>query len=243
MKRPLLLLPLFAFAALPCLALDHATNNVPRRKLVLHSEIPEGFSYAPMNSCVDPIVCRFGGSPVESDDIGNEESDLAPPFVPLLSVGIYPPVQIGSKDATVYGISLSLPCERYAGVIGIDAGIVNDVGFLGGVQIGGVNFAEEVMGLQIGIVNFADEILGGVQIGLFNRSQNVSGMQIGLINSCHRDLEGVQIGLINTAYDPFGVQIGLLNLTTILNHGAQIGGVNTELNENCVVLPFINATF
>ena len=241
MKRPLLLLPLLALA-LPALAQDPATNDVPRR-LVMHSEIPEGFSFAPTDAVRDPVVCRFGGAPVESGDIGNEESDLAPPFVPLLSVGIYPPVQIGSKDATVYGISLSLPCERYAGAIGIDAGIVNDVGFLGGVQIGGVNFAEEVMGLQIGIVNFADEILGGVQIGVFNRSPNLSGMQIGLINSCCRDLEGVQIGLINAAYDPVGVQIGLLNLTTVLNHGVQIGGVNTELNENCIVMPFFNATF
>jgi hypothetical protein len=68
-------------------------------------------------------------------------------------------------------------------------------------------------------------------------------MQIGLINSCCRDLEGVQIGLINAAYDPVGVQIGLLNLTTVLNHGVQIGGVNTELNENCIVMPFFNATF
>ena len=147
-------------------------------------------------------LLALAAAPARAEDPATnaETEDRYPPIVPVLAVGIFPPVQIGSEDASVLGVRLSLPYAKHAGVIGIDAGVVNDAGYLAGVQIGLVNLAEEFHGLQLGVFNYSEgDVLGGAQIGLFNKCDHgVYGLQAGLINFCNR-LEGVQIGLINTA--------------------------------------------
>ena len=167
-----------------------------------------------------------------------ETEDLYPPVVPVLSVGVFPPVQVGSKDASVLGVRLSLPYAKHAGVIGIDAGVVNDAGYLAGVQFGIVNLVKEFNGLQLGVFNYSDYVLGGAQIGLVNWADHgVDGVQAGLFNMC-TDLCGVQIGLFNSASNFEGVQIGLINNSGGFE-GLQLGGVNIETSEN-LVLPILN---
>lgn len=221
------------------------TNAVPCRAMMLLREISDGFSALPQAAAVDPAVCRFGGEPTDPEGGETAEPDLAPPFVPVLAVGVCPSFQIGADDATVYGLGLSLPHANWAGVVGIEAGFVNDVGFLAGIQAGLVNLADEATGLQIGLFNEVDVLLGGAQIGVLNRAvHGATGLQVGLFNGVgNGTLRGVQIGLVNAASQLCGVQIGLLNGATTLVSGVQLGGVNMELNETRIVLPLVNATF
>ena len=239
MKKLALLLPLLALAAAPARAEDPtvATNDVPRRWLVEKRQRYEGFQYLPTPSSISVSRC------FEPADREAETEDLYSPIVPVLAVGIFPPVQIGSEDASVLGVRLSLPYAKHAGVIGIDAGVVNDAGYLAGVQIGLVNLAEEFHGLQLGVFNYSEgDVLGGAQIGLFNKCDHgVYGLQAGLINFCNR-LEGVQIGLINTAERLEGFQLGLINMTSSL-YGVQLGAANMEMCEDCIALPFLNVRF
>ena len=187
----------------------------------------------------------LAAAPARAEDPATnaETEDRYPPIVPVLAVGIFPPLQIGSEDASVLGVRLSLPYAKHAGVIGIDAGVVNDAGYLAGVQIGLVNLAEEFHGLQLGVFNYSEgDVLGGAQIGLFNKCDHgVYGLQAGLINFCNR-LEGVQIGLINTAERLEGFQLGLINMTSSL-YGVQLGAANMEMCEDCIALPFLNVRF
>ena len=239
MKRLALLLPLLAFAAGQARAEEPtvATNDAPRRWLFEKPQRVEGFQYLPSSPSISVSRC------FEPADREAETEDLYSPIVPVLAVGIFPPVQIGSEDASVLGVRLSLPYAKHAGVIGIDAGVVNDAGYLAGVQIGLVNLAEEFHGLQLGVFNYSEgDVLGGAQIGLFNKCDHgVYGLQAGLINFCNR-LEGVQIGLINTAERLEGFQLGLINMTSSL-YGVQLGAANMEMCEDCIALPFLNVRF
>ena len=235
MKHIALILSLLVLAAVPARTEDPtvATNDVPRRRLFEERQRYEGFQCLPPSLSVSHCF--------EPADGEAETEDLYPPVVPVLAVGVFPPVQIGSEDASVLGVRLSLPYARHAGVIGIDAGVVNDTGFLAGVQFGIVNLAEEFHGLQLGVFNRSDYVLGGAQIGLVNWTDHgVDGVQAGLFNMC-ADLRGVQIGLFNSASGFEGVQIGLFNNSGGFE-GLQLGGVNIESSAN-LVLPILNVSF
>ena len=237
MKRLALLLSLLALAAVPARAEDPtvATNDVPRRWLVEKRQRYEGFQYLPTPSSISVSRC------FEPADGEAENEDICSPIVPILAVGIFPPAQIGSEDASVLGVRLSLPYAKHAGVIGIDAGVVNDVGYLAGVQFGIVNLAEEFHGFQFGVFNRSEYVLGGAQIGLVNWTDyGVDGVQAGLFNMC-ADLCGVQIGLFNSASAFEGVQIGLINDSGGFE-GLQLGGLNIETSAN-LVLPILNISF
>ena len=188
-------------------------------------------------------LLALAAAPARAEDPATnaETEDRYPPIVSVLAVGIFPPLQIGSEDASVLGVRLSLPYAKHAGVIGIDAGVVNDAGYLAGVQIGLVNLAEEFHGLQLGVFNRSDCVLGGAQIGLVNWTDHgVDGVQAGLFNMC-ADLRGIQIGLFNSASAFEGVQIGLINDSGGFE-GLQLGGLNIETSAN-LVLPILNVSF
>ena len=216
MKRRALHLPLLALAAAPARA-EPVPPLLPENGCVRSgagrvldgklSQLAPAHAEDPAKNAPSISVSRC----FEPADREAETEDLYSPIVPVLAVGIFPPVQIGSEDASVLGVRLSLPYAKHAGVIGIDAGVVNDVGYLAGVQIGLVNLAEEFHGLQLGVFNRSDCVLGGAQIGLVNWTDHgVDGVQAGLFNMC-ADLCGVQIGLFNSASTFEGVQIGLIN--------------------------------
>ena len=246
MKRLALLLPLLALAAAPARA-EPVPPLLPENGCVRSgagrvldgklSQLAPAHAEDPAKNAPSISVSRC----FEPADREAETEDLYSPIVPVLAVGIFPPVQIGSEDASVLGVRLSLPYAKHAGVIGIDAGVVNDVGYLAGVQIGLVNLAEEFHGLQLGVFNRSDCVLGGAQIGLVNWTDHgVDGVQAGLFNMC-ADLCGVQIGLFNSASTFEGVQIGLINSSGGFE-GLQLGGVNIESSAN-LVLPILNISF
>ena len=237
MKHLALLLPLLAFAAGQARAEEPtvATNDAPRRWLFEKPQRVEGFQYLPSSPSISVSRC------FEPADGEAETEDIRSPIVPILAIGIFPPVQIGSENASVLGVRLSLPYAKHAGVIGIDAGVVNDAGYLAGVQFGIVNLAEEFHGLQLGVFNRSDCVLGGAQIGLVNWTDHgVDGVQAGLFNMC-ADLRGIQIGLFNSASAFEGVQIGLINDSGGFE-GLQLGGLNIETSAN-LVLPILNVSF
>ena len=246
MKRLALLLPLLALAAAPARA-EPVPPLLPENGCVRSgagrvldgklSQLAPAHAEDPAKNAPSISVSRC----FEPADREAETEDLYSPIVPVLAVGIFPPVQIGSEDASVLGVRLSLPYAKHAGVIGIDAGVVNDAGYLAGVQIGLVNLAEEFHGLQLGVFNRSDCVLGGAQIGLVNWTDHgVDGVQAGLFNMC-ADLCGVQIGLFNSASTFEGVQIGLINSSGGFE-GLQLGGVNIESSAN-LVLPILNISF
>ena len=249
MKKLALLLPLLALAAAPALA-EPVPPLLPENGCVrsgagrvLDGKLSQLLAPAHAEDTATNAPSISVSRCFEPADREAETEDLYSPIVPVLAVGIFPPVQIGSEDASVLGVRLSLPYAKHAGVIGIDAGIVNDAGYLAGVQIGLVNLAEEFHGLQLGVFNYSEgDVLGGAQIGLFNKCDHgVCGLQAGLINFCNK-LEGVQIGLINTAERLEGFQLGLINMTSSL-YGVQLGAANMEMYENCIALPFLNVRF
>ncbi|MBP5285368.1 MAG: hypothetical protein ILO34_04590 [Kiritimatiellae bacterium] len=88
--------------------------------------------------------------------------------------------------------------------IGVQAGLLNNAGDLGGVQYGWINRSSVRMsGLQSGLLNWADD-LHGAQLG----SYFVLG-----VNICSGTMQGCQIGLVNWAERiDGGIQIGLLNI-------------------------------
>jgi hypothetical protein len=101
---------------------------------------------------------------------------------------------------------------------GVQAGGVNFVGVLRGLQAGAVNFAMQrdwrggvFKGGQVGICNFAgsDSLYYGVQVGLCNFAGHVRGVQIGIFNHA-RSLRGIQLGLANMSSEgglPFMVAL------------------------------------
>ena len=119
--------------------------------------------------------------------------------VPVLAVGVVPPLQIGSESSDVVGLRLGLPYASHNNVAGIDLALLatGTSGDFAGLQ--GALFYNRVdgtmRGVQVAPLNFADSVRG-VQIGLLNGATSVSGVQIGLFNAT-RTLSGVQIGLGN----------------------------------------------
>lgn len=65
-------------------------------------------------------------------------------------------------------------------------------------------------GMQFGLVNISGA-MGGYQLGLANLAGNMNGLQIGLVNSS-RDARGCHIGLVNLFSDHKGHAFGLLNI-------------------------------
>ncbi len=65
-------------------------------------------------------------------------------------------------------------------------------------------------GLQFGLVNLSGA-MGGYQVGLVNRAGSMNGLQIGLVNSS-RAARGCHIGLVNIFDEHQGHAFGLLNV-------------------------------
>ena len=79
------------------------------------------------------------------------------------------------------------------------AAVFNSVDYVsGGVQLSCANVAgDDYMGLQLGVVNLSG-LIGGFQLGVYNQAERVGGVQFGLLNIAG-ELNGVQIGLLNIA--------------------------------------------
>ncbi|MBQ9727054.1 MAG: hypothetical protein IJV65_06075 [Kiritimatiellae bacterium] len=130
---------------------------------------------------------------------GDAPADRDRPVVPVLALGVVPPLQVGSEESDVVGLRLGLPYVSHHDVTGLDLALLatgatgdfsgvqaapfyNRVdGTMRGVQVAAFNFAESVRGVQIGLLNGATSV-SGVQIGFFNSTRTLSGVQIGLGN-------------------------------------------------------------
>lgn len=170
--------------------------------------------------------------------------------VPVLSVGVVPPLQIGEETADVLGLRLGLPYASHNNVEGLDVGVfaTDTAGDFTGLQVAGFynGVGHTMRGVQVaGFLNDVDRDVRGIQVaGLANRSGGfVEGLQIAGIANLGKDMpglvggqvaafynaanlmEGVQIGLLNYAGDIEGAQIGLINGATSV-HGLQIGLFN-----------------
>ena len=120
---------------------------------------------------------------------------------------------IYGKNKEVWGLDMGFANTSTKGVRGIQAGLINGPGTLGGIGIGAVNSTETVNGLQAGLFNVSEQDTNGAQVSaIYNQSRRVRGLQIGLINSTEK-LKGLQIGLINTVKD------GTIPFFPIINPG------------------------
>lgn len=133
-----------------------------------------------------------------------------------LQVALWHPAQIVPDDCRVYGLRINLLYGKnrevwgldlgFANttpdrVMGIQAGLINGPGSLGGIGVGAINSTNRVNGLQAGILSVAENRVNGAQVSaIYNTSPEVNGLQLGLINSTSR-LKGLQIGLINVVRD------------------------------------------
>lgn len=120
---------------------------------------------------------------------------------------------IYGKNTEVWGLDMGFANTSTKGVYGIQAGLLNGPGTLGGIGLGAVNSTEAVKGLQAGLINVSEKDTSGAQVSaLYNQSRTVRGLQIGLINAAE-NIKGVQIGLINRVKD------GALPFLPIINPG------------------------
>ena len=170
--------------------------------------------------------------------------------VPGLSIGVVPPVQIGSESADVLGLRLGLPYVSHNNVEGVDAalfatdtagdftglqvaGFYNGVGHtMRGVQAAGFlnDVKGDVLGIQVaGLANRAGNFVEGLQIaGIANLGKDMPGLvggQISVFYNSANLLEGLQVGLLNYAGSIDGAQIGFINGADDV-HGLQIGLFN-----------------
>jgi len=133
-----------------------------------------------------------------------------------LQVAIWHPAQIVPDDCNVYGLRINLLYGKNQSVWGFDLGVANTTpsrvwglqvglmngpGSLGGIGVGAINSTNRADGLQAGILSVAESRVNGAQISaIYNKSPAVNGLQVGLINSADQ-LKGLQIGLINVVRD------------------------------------------
>lgn len=116
-----------------------------------------------------------------------------------INIALVAPIQIFPESNSIEGLRINLIYGKNAGVVGLDWGLINDVGSGGvtGLQWGFVNINDgDFGGLQGGFVNLTDKNVEGVQWGWYNQADHVSGIQIGLVNNVG-SMKGLQIGLIN----------------------------------------------
>lgn len=111
------------------------------------------------------------------------------------------------------GLQLALLNEANKEFVGIQAGLFNFGGDLGGdVQVGGVNPL-----ILISLVDYACrspgvEDMRGLQVGLVNKASDMYGIQCGLLWNDAKYARGLQLGLINRAESMAGFQVGLVNI-------------------------------
>ena len=173
-------------------------------------------------------------------------------LVPVVSVGVVPPVQIGSEAADVLGLRLGLPYASHNNVEGLDVALLatDTAGDLTGLQVAGVynGVGHTVRGVQVaGFLNDAKGDVRGIQAaGLANRAGGfVEGLQVAGIANLGRDMPGLvgaQVAAFyNAANTMEGLQMGLLNYAGNIE-GAQIGFINGADDVRGFQIGLFNAT-
>src|SRR6056297_1144130 len=64
---------------------------------------------------------------------------------------------IYGKNTEVWGLDMGFANTSTKGVYGIQAGLINGPGTLGGIGLGAVNSTEAVKGLQAGLINVSEK--------------------------------------------------------------------------------------
>ena len=173
-------------------------------------------------------------------------------LVPVVSVGVVPPVQIGSEAADVLGLRLGLPYASHNNVEGLDVALLatDTAGDLTGLQAAGFynGVGHTVRGVQVaGFLNDAKGDVRGIQAaGLANRAGGfVEGLQMAGIANLGRDMPGLvgaQVAAFyNAANTMDGLQMGLLNYAGNIE-GAQIGFINGADDVRGFQIGLFNAT-
>jgi hypothetical protein len=160
-------------------------------------------------------------------------------FTPF-QLGLYSPFQLFCYDATVYGARLNLFYGKNAALYGLDAGMFNNSGRFGGIEIGAYNrIAEYGYGVQAGLVNY-NKSFSGIQLGLLGQlnESDFTGLNLATVALTRGDVNGLQLGLLCNYGDEFllpqlsgGVNIadstmmqisGLGNLAMVNMYGPQV---------------------
>ena len=186
--------------------------------------------------------------------------DLAQYFVPApayreaagtdrlaVALGLFPPLQLGSRDTDVSALRLAL-VSCHHNVVGADVSLLfgRTLGAARGVQFSVVNVAEgPARGVQLGIAanvagtapesdsagvqaafgaNWADSFDGVQLSAVFNRSSKGGFAQVAAFCNSSDDFRGVQLGAVNLRGEKFsGAQIGALNGGADTFSGFQFG--------------------
>mgnify|MGYP006288990315 CR=1 FL=1 len=149
-----------------------------------------------------------------------------------LQVAVWHPAQLVPDDWDVYGLRMNLLYGKNKNVWGLDlgaanttekkvrgiqAGLINGPGNLGGISLGGINSTRRVNGCQAGVFSVAEERVNGIQLSaLFNNSPVVRGLQLhaGIFGNFSDDVMGAQIGAglptFNQAETVRGLQISAI---------------------------------
>jgi len=157
-------------------------------------------------------------------------STAAAGWIPL-QVAVWHPAQLVPDDWDVYGLRMNLLYGKNKNVWGFDlgvantteekvrgiqAGLINGPGDLGGISLGGINSTRRVNGCQAGVFSVAEDRINGVQLSaLFNHSPVVRGLQLhaGVFGNFSEDVAGAQIaaGLtVNQAEIVRGAQLSVI---------------------------------
>ena len=154
--------------------------------------------------------------------------------------GLFPPLQVPSREKKIYGIRINPGFGAHKEVIGLDFGLIgnttdeNMIGFqvagafnnnrgsstILGLQLASLanrnQKAARVIGLQFALGTNIHEGSGSVVGGQFSLfanyapKTNIYGLQVGLYNRAET-VYGFQFGIVNVAEKLYGIQIGLLN--------------------------------
>jgi hypothetical protein len=116
-----------------------------------------------------------------------------------INIALFNPIQIFPEDNSIEGLRINLIYGKNVSMVGLDWGLVNDIGTGGfkGIQWGFANICDgNFTGWQNGLLNINKGNVEGFQCGWFNAGDHVSGFQLGLVNSAE-SMYGLQIGIIN----------------------------------------------
>lgn len=127
------------------------------------------------------------------------------------------------KNKNVWGLDLGVANTAEKKVRGIQAGLINGPGDLGGLSVGGLNSTRRANGLQAGVFSVAEDRVNGIQLSaLFNHSPVVRGLQLhaGIFGNFSQDVAGAQIAA------------GLTVNQTEIMRGAQISVIANNANQS-----------
>jgi len=161
-------------------------------------------------------------------------------------IGLFSPVQVGSREANVDGFRLSTIWTVNQDVKGFDWTWIasKTEGSFDGFKLGGIYNQVDKGGKIYQLGGFVNNYKGEVKVGqvfsAINIAEKAEGFRVFSFVNYAQEMDGVDIGTINYAGKMEGFQFGLFNYAKELN-GYQIGLINYAGNSSIFpVLPIFN---